>query len=90
MSIKIDFTKYVGTYSTDELKKVLSEMKSDIFEKEKEMVLIEVKERYGDKFNYEVMEGEVVDLSELDDNQSIVGCPIDGHYILMTERLAKL
>ncbi len=83
--IAIDFRKYTGTYTTAKMRDVIDQIKSDIFEKEKELVLIEVAERYGTEYQYQILEGCFVDLTLLEDNQRVVGCPIDGHYVLMTK-----
>jgi hypothetical protein len=83
--IRIDLSKYAGTYSLDEIKKVSESIGKDIFEAEKKQALIDVKKMHGDKYTYEFKKGTSVDLTKLKDGQRVCASGVKGHHILMTE-----
>ena len=56
-------------------------------EKENEIIALEyVKNIHGEKFNYELVIGSLVDLTKLKNNQKVCGSKIKGHHILITEK----
>jgi hypothetical protein len=85
MGTTVDFSKYEGTYSVEEMKGILNNMKTDILQKEKEIAIKKVKEIHGNKFTYEVKKGISVDLRKLENGQRVCACDVKGHHILMTE-----
>lgn len=88
MGTTLDFSKYEGTYSVEEMKIILDNMKSDIFQKEKEIAIKKSKERHGENYTYEVKKGISVDLRKLLDGQRVFACDVKGHHILMTPKVS--
>ena len=88
MGTTLDFSKYEGTYSLDEMKIILDNMKSDILQKEKEIAIKKAKEIHGENFTYEVKKGISVDLRKLLDGQRVCFCDVKGHHILMTAKVS--
>ena len=90
MGTTLDFSKYEGTYSAEEMKSVLDNMKSDIFQKEKEIAIKKLKEIHGENFTYEVKKGTWVDLRKLLDGQRVFACDIKVHHVLMTPKVSLI
>lgn len=85
-NIKLDFSKYVGTYSLKEASKILASMKQDVFEAEKEHDLKYAESIHGPGYKYELKKGTKVDLTKLDPKQRVCASAIRGYHILMTEK----
>jgi len=83
--ITVDLSKYVGTYSLEEIQKVSESIKKDVFEAEKKQALSDAKKIHGNKYNYELKKGTSVDLTKLKHNQKVCASGVKGHHILMTE-----
>lgn len=86
MEERLDFSKYVGTYSVSEAKEVLKNMENDLLEAEKREAIRLVKEIHGDNFTYEVRKGTSVDLTKLKANQRVCASGLKGHHVLLTEK----
>ena len=84
--IRLDFSKYTGTYSLKEAQEVLNKMKQDVFEAEKEQDLKHAESIHGSGYSYELKKGTSVILTKLDSNQRVCASSIKGYHILMTKK----
>ncbi len=82
----INLNKYAGDYSLVEAKKVLENIKADIFEAEKLEAISHAEKLHGSGFTYELCKGTSVDLRSLNKGQQVCASGIKGHHILMTEK----
>lgn len=83
---RLDFSKYAGTYSLSEAKEILDKMNEDILEAYKKKAIAYAKKIHGNKFNYEVRKGSVVNLTKLKEGQRVCACSLKGYHILLTEK----
>jgi len=84
--IRLDFSKYTGTYSIKEAGVLLAKMKEEVFEAEKEQDLKHAESIHGSGYTYELKKGSRVDLTKLENNQRICASHIKGYHILMTKK----
>lgn len=84
--IRLDFSKYAGTYSVKEAEVILAKMKQDVFEAEKEQDLKHSESIHGPGYTYELKKGGRVDLTKLDKNQRVCASHIKGYHTLMTKK----
>jgi hypothetical protein len=84
--IRLDFSKYTGTYSIKEAEGILAKMKQEVFEAEKEQDLKYIESIHGPDYTYELKKGSKVNLTKLDKNQRICASHIKGYHILMTKK----
>lgn len=84
--IRLDFSKYAGTYSVKEAGVLLAKMKQEVFEAEKEQDLKHAESIHGSDYTYELRKGSMVNLTKLklNNNERICESSIKGYHILMT------
>lgn len=85
-NIRLDFSKYAGTYSLKEAQDILNKMKQDVFEAEKKEDLKHAESIHGPTYSYELKKGTSVNLTKLDSNQRVCASSIKGYHILMTKK----
>lgn len=83
---KLDFSKYAGTYSLSEARQLLTTIAEDILEAHKKEAIARAKKIHGNKFNYEVRKGSVVNLTKLKAGKRVCACSLKGYHILLTEK----
>lgn len=83
---KLNFSKYAGEYSLYEAEQLLITISEDILEARKKKAIAYAKKIHGNKFNYEVRKGSVVNLSKLKEGQRVCACSLKGYHILLTEK----